>query len=1162
MSAGEATVRVLGPVQVVLPDRVIEIPSASQRRLLAALAVHAPRAVRLDWLCWVLGVTSGAVRTTVARLRRAAGEELVVTTVTGYRLGVPVDAALACTELYQGSGDPGAVQRALARWVGPAYDEFRGESWAVGEAARLDEVYASAIEDRAESLIARGDADEAIAILEGHVGRHEFRDRPQGLVLRALAASGRRTEALRRYQAYRTFLADEVGTEPSDELQRIDRRVAAGWNGIEPDAEGPRQAVVPPRPDRVVSAALMATDRLVGRRNELAVLGEAASQTEQAGLQLVLVEGEAGIGKTSLVGSFVRDHCDPSQWHIVYSRCDEYIGEPFQPFRGLLSQLVDALPIDALAAHTASCGGDLSRLVPTLQDRVPAPVHEPGDDQATARHFLFQAAVDIVRRSTAPGPLLLVFDDLHWAEPTGLALLVHLVRELSDAPVLFIASYRDTGEDTSGGLRAACADLVRLGAHRIGLAGLNESDLADLVHARVAESTGLDVSGLAERLASETAGNPLFAEHLLRHWADSASMDFTSGALTLSGHSDGPSTTIRDLVLRRVGVLGPIGRDVLSAAAVLGTEFEEPVVAAMTGLDPFALDNVLDQAVRAGLVAAGSGGSKRSRFTHAVVAWSLEADSGDRARSRLHAAAFDALSSVLGVVPSRLAHHAERAGRIGDAHRWTTAAGEAAMANLAATEAVGWFRRSLAHADELSLPDEERAALLVRLGEAEYRAGLPEGLDTLHGAAALAQRCDADDVLVQAAMAIDPGSIIRFGRFAPQQLVIAEAAQARLAGRDVATRARVEGVLAQSLVHTDQVERRQAAAEEALRLARESGDPAVLVRVATDALMALWTPGNAAARCAIAEEAGANDELLTDPSLAATFAFGAFTAAVCAGDAAAAQRHAGRLATIAGEIDEPRARWTAAIVEAFNATMTCRFRDAERSLAAMLDIGTRIGEPETFAIFAGASFVLGTFEGRHAELLPLVEQVMDSQPSVDRSFRAAHALLCLEVGRVEPGETLLREAIERGLDTVPNDLVRSTTLLGYAVLALELGDAAAAGVLLPQIEPLGGEVSFNGVSSQGPIAAYIGKLMALLGRHDEAEHHLLVAVATAEAFGWEYHRASTLLALAQNRAKAGRFDAEADDWLAAAEAMCDTYGLSLWARRAATLRAEVATTRR
>ena len=181
--------------------------------------------------------------------------------------------------------------------------------------------------------------------------------------------------------------------------------------------------------------------------------------------------------------------------------------------------------------------------------------------------------------------------------------------------------------------------------------------------------------------------------------------------------------------------------------------------------------------------------------------------------------------------------------------------------------------------------------------------------------------------------------------------------------------------------------------------------------------------------------------------------------------------------------------------------------------------------------------------------------MIDSQQSVELTFRVAHAIVCVEVGQREGPERCCRTPLPTASARSPPDFSGTTALLGYAVLALELEDVDAAAMLLPEILPIAGEVSFNGVTSQGPISAYAGKLLSLLDSYSDAEEHLLRALAVAESFGWEYHRATTLIALAQNRLRAkGRLGLEGERWLAAAQELCATYGIHSWAARAAALR--------
>ncbi len=1165
---GVPVVRLLGPVQFVGADGgVADLPSSSQRRLLAVLALHAPRSVRSGFLCQVLDITPGALRTSIARLRRNVGDDLLRTAVGGYRLVAEVDAVLACEELGHRADDPDRISVALERWRGPALEEFRDEAWAIGDATRLEEVRANAIEDLAELWLTGGEPERAIQVLDVQVVEHPLRDRAQGLLMRALACAGRQAEALRVFQSHRDHLADVVGLEPGEELRQIEQRIATGWRGVD-DAEVDRdrdsdrdRREIDPR-TAVLDDAIRSAAVGVGRRSAIDLLTAAAERTADEGARVVLVSGEVGIGKTTLLADFARNVADPRGWDVYYGRCDELVSAPFQPLELIVGRLVDQLSDNELHAHAARHGGDLVRLLPDHASRIPAPPAAASDDR-TARHLLFDAVADVVARTARRGPTVIAVDDLQWAEPTVVHLLRHLVQHVGPSPVLVVLTMRDTADEVSDHVREALADWARGHIERIVLDGLDRDDLAELVRVRIPATAERDVNAVADTLGAQTAGNALLADHLLEHWDRSGRLVFADAAVRVSNPVDflvPPS--LRDLVWHRISALGDHAIATLTAAATLGMEFDERVLAAMPEIDAATLPSLLDRAVMAGVLADNPSTPHSLRFTHALVAQALEADLHPRARQRLHAASFAALlatgaASAPDLAP-RLAHQARMGGLRDEALQWAAEAGDAALADLAPDEAVRWFEISLEDAASLGRSEETRASLLIRLGEARSFTGAPNALDTIVEGANLAMEAGASETLIRAALAIDRGTI-KVGLPARQQLDILEAALAASSDADIATRARLTALVAQRLVRTDEADRRSAVAREALELARSAADRSVFAEVAAHVLQALWAPGSAAVRATLARDAVAAVHDVEDPDLVAVVHFAAYCAAVCAGEAADAAASLQRMHDVAAELRDPQIRWAIGVLDAFVATMEGSFADAERIVAETVDLGVEIGVEEAIGCFAGQSFVLGTFAGRHEELLPFVEQGVESVATAATAFRIGHAIVSCEVGRPDVAADLLHAAMRGEVEPTADDFVRSTELIGFAVLALELEDVEAAEWLHPQVVPLADEVSFNSVTSQGPIAAYAGKLASLVGDTAQAERYLLDALATAEAFGWQYHRATTLVALAQNRYRAdGRLDEEADAWLTAAEALCEVHGIAGWAKRAAGLRVRAA----
>jgi tetratricopeptide (TPR) repeat protein len=549
------------------------------------------------------------------------------------------------------------------------------------------------------------------------------------------------------------------------------------------------------------------------------------------------------------------------------------------------------------------------------------------------------------------------------------------------------------------------------------------------------------------------------------------------------------------------------------------------------------------------------------QFSHALIANALYAEIGTSTRAQLHEHAVRALSKRTDEsspdVVVQLARHSMLAGMASEAIHWSTLAGDDALTHLSPTEAAGHYRNALDVAVELGRPPAERADLLVRLGEAQHVAGEASALSTLGQAANLAQNSGNDLALIRAALAADRG-FMRTDAGAPEFLAIVEAAVAVADPSDTWTYARLLALLSQSLVFSPQAARRTATAHKALALAESASDPALLAHIAPAVVSAIWAPGTAPMRSAVAARALTSAASSGDPRLEFAVRVVAYNVAVESGDAAVAAHSLARIRATARAVGEPRIRWIAGLYETFDAMMAGRLDEAEALASANLELGTDIGAPDAFTLFAGQYFVIATFAGRHGELLSLVEQAARENPGI-APFELAYAITCVVVGRRNVASDILQAGVASRFADVPADNLWMTQVIGYAVLAIELHDTDAAALLLPVIEPFATEVAFSGLTSQGPVGAYVGKLSSLLGRHQQAEDHLRAALATATAFGWTYHRATTLLALSQARYRGRReLDREAQSWLEEASDLCHDFGFRSWIPQVSELQALIA----
>jgi predicted ATPase/DNA-binding SARP family transcriptional activator len=300
-SAGEATpslvrYRVLGPVQLCDADGPVRLGSEQQRVLLAQLLVDAGRPVAADRLAdelWGAELPTEprvALRTQVSRLRRRLAPDALVTEDQGYRLRVgesELDAALyedlvARADVAPAGAAVALLDDALALWRGAAYADFAHRDFARPDAIRLDELRVAARVRRGELLVDLEREGEAIADLEALLADDPEREGVRALLMRTLYRAGRHTDALRTYQEWRAFLADELGVEPSPELRALEQQILD--HDVAP-ARVRTEVIAPPQP----------VTSFVGRREELQVVDSALSEH-----RLVALVGPGGVGKTRL----------------------------------------------------------------------------------------------------------------------------------------------------------------------------------------------------------------------------------------------------------------------------------------------------------------------------------------------------------------------------------------------------------------------------------------------------------------------------------------------------------------------------------------------------------------------------------------------------------------------------------------------------------------------------------------------------------------------------------------------------------------------------------------------------------------------------------------------------------------------------------------------
>jgi DNA-binding winged helix-turn-helix (wHTH) protein/tetratricopeptide (TPR) repeat protein len=441
----------------------------------------------------------------------------------------------------------------------------------------------------------------------------------------------------------------------------------------------------------------------VGRDAELAQMQDVWQRANNGRRQLLLVTGEPGIGKTRLSLEFARARGGEGATVLV-GCSDEEALVPYQPFVEALSWYVRACPEPDLRAQLAAAGGgtELALVIPALLHRLPDLPTPLAINPEGQRYRLFEAVAATLAVASCARPVLLVFDDLHWADQATLLLLRHVMRSSDAVSLAIVATYRESELGRTHPLADMLIKLRREGSvTRLLLHGLNGAHVRGLVDTIAGPGAP---SHLAQIVTDSTDGNPFFATEMLRHLKETGAIARLSGSpkgaveLMDVGLSEG----IREVIGRRLSRLSEACNSALSIAAVIGREFDMAVLEAVADLADEELLDALEEGVRAQLVSESREVGGRFAFMHALVRETLHGELSSPRRVKLHRRVAEAIERLAHDTPdpplADLAYHFTQAASAGTADKaidYATRAGNRAADALAHEEAARFFEMAL-----------------------------------------------------------------------------------------------------------------------------------------------------------------------------------------------------------------------------------------------------------------------------------------------------------------------------------------------------------------------------------------------------------------------------------------------------------------------------------
>ncbi len=709
---------------------------------LATVGQPQPRRKLMMLFCPEANAPSRALAVLLSRVRKQLGREILHTDGEMIRLDfdtATVDVAqfLAILEDAQNEPTVPQLQTAVSLYraeflAGLTLDDApEFDQWVLVQQARFRHLLERGLVRLITQLMAQEQTEAALPVAQQLVQHNPLLEEGHARLMLLYAQTGQRAAAVAQYEQCCAHLQAELAVEPTPELQTLYAQIKAGKVGQ------PMPVALPATPE----ASVTKTADFVGRDAEMSQL-LAVWRAAQAGTgQILLIEADAGAGKSRLVQEFAA-HLRPGQ--ALLGHCYEStMALPFQPWQEILTAHLAQWDDAALQALPLFVQLYLSRLLPAQAERFLGGTAVSHPIQAGELGQLLTTVFDFLSRSPDGGsqPRLLFIDDLQWADEASLQLFSTIALRLARQPILLVGALRREDRENSPALQTLLHDLSRKSAHRMQLSVFSVQTIQQLMEHLWPELPLGYREHVARMVAQATGGNALFVTELLMELSQAETLPETLPV----------PPSVRELVNRRLQRMTLSGRQVLEALAVLNSPATLVLVQRVSARSEEEAVVAIEVGVRQGLLVCDE--AKRPfthDFRHELVREAVLAQLGGVRRELLHRRAARQLE-IMGATAAILAYHWGKAGEVDKETHYLIKAGLAATAVYAHEEAIHHFQHALPRLTDLP----EKVDILCRMGESYHKIGNSEQAEAVYREAeALAQTIKNPELKARTAAAL------------------------------------------------------------------------------------------------------------------------------------------------------------------------------------------------------------------------------------------------------------------------------------------------------------------------------------------------------------------------------------------------------------------------